>query len=282
MEPRTEYKEPSILYEFCVRRRGLSAERRCGPRHTYCSTLVEYSTQRRCSHCTGSRRNKYRRCRLDNQGTSFPRLSFVGPNPHCVKAIKHFTTVQKVDIISMSFGFPLLEPSLDGLNKALLEAHRADIVLFAAGHNSGGRKRVSFPANQDHVICIGACDGLNWSSSFNPSRIHNMFCTLGENIVTPWQTAGSLSKSGTSYATPIAAGIAAVVMDWMIHESRSWSQEDQRHSRKVRTKSGIVKIFQEKLSEERNGYRVLVPWALFNEDSIGYAKGVLLDILINM
>ena len=213
---------------------------------------------------------------------SFLQLSLTASYLILVKAIKHFSTVEKVDIISMTFGFPQLEPSLEGLNRALLDAHAADIVLFAAGHNSGGRERVSFPANQDHVICIGACDGLNNPSRFNPSPIHNMFCTLGENIVTAWQITDSLSKSGTSYATPIAAGIAAILMDWMTHESRSWSHEDQRHSRKVKTKKGIVKIFEKRLSKERHGYRVLSPWKVFDEQNMGNAKGVLLDVLMNM
>jgi hypothetical protein len=181
----------------------------------------------------------------------------------------------------MSFGFPQLEPHLEGLNKALLEAHSAGIVLFAAGHNSGGREQVSFPANRDYVICIGACDGFNNPSRFNPSLIDNMFCTLGENITTPFQIPGSSSKSGTSYATPIAAGMAAVLMDWVIQESRTWSGEERHHALKVKTKNGIINIFGQRLSEQRGVYRVLTPWNLFNERSIRNAKGVLLDVLMN-
>ncbi|KAH6616958.1 peptidase S8/S53 domain-containing protein [Chaetomium tenue] len=72
------------------------------------------------------------------------------------KAVDHAVTVWQVDIISMSFG--VLDEREDGcveLRAALLRAHAAKVLMFAAASNTGGVDPApAFPARLSNVFCI--------------------------------------------------------------------------------------------------------------------------------
>lgn len=181
----------------------------------------------------------------------------------------------------MSFGFSHIEKITQRFRNALRNAALEDIVLFAAGHNSGGMHGPSYPASlQECVICIGSCDGFGNPSGFTPLPTHNMFCTLGEDVPSPYAKTGSLNKTGSSYATPIAAGIAAVLMDYVKREGQGWAEDEQEHIWKVMTRAGIVGIFgHAEFSLSKQDYKILTPWKLFSERHIKEAKGTLLRVL---
>ncbi|KAH7308638.1 hypothetical protein B0I35DRAFT_483166 [Stachybotrys elegans] len=68
-------------------------------------------------------------------------------------------------------------------------------------------------------------------------------------------------KSGTSYATPVAAGVAAMVLDYM------WAFKDDEkykpHVAKLLTRRGMLSVFKQ-MVEEYPTHDYLVPWKLFN------------------
>jgi hypothetical protein len=112
----------------------------------------------------------------------------------------------------MSFGLSIPNDKID---KAISYAYSAGRILFAAASNEGGNGSRAYPANQRKVICVNSTDGLGNSSELNPSPAANEdnFSTLGVDIVMSWEGA-TILKSRTSYAAPIAAGIAALFLDY--------------------------------------------------------------------
>jgi hypothetical protein len=180
----------------------------------------------------------------------------------------------------MSFGFPPLSEDLDCIQNAILAAQAKRIVLFAAAHNSGGLKSIAYPANRPEVICINATDGEGNPSHFNPSAVKGKnFSTLGEDVLSSWPGSVQRRMSGTSFATPIAAGIAAIVMDYVVQKSQGWSKKDKYVANKIKTREGVVKVFERHLSRKRGEFHFLAPWEFFHEDSGGEVAEVLLHTL---
>ncbi|KAL7938794.1 peptidase S8/S53 domain-containing protein [Trichoderma chlorosporum] len=139
------------------------------------------------------------------------------------KAINHAVSVWEVDIISMSFGFPTCAiENYSELESALANAHAKRVLLFAAASNSGGTLGRAYPARDQNVIAIHATDTNGNRSSFSPTAVaHDInLATVGEAIQSAWPmhlwdaSNGNFLKykSGTSFATPIATGIAAFLL----------------------------------------------------------------------
>lgn len=166
----------------------------------------------------------------------------------------------------MSFGF-------HGKNKeiedALDRAKRKDKLLIAAASNGGGNSSRSRPACQDNVLCIHACDGNGNSGNMNPTPHPDSdnFTTLGIGIRSRWN-GKNVFKSGTSFATPIAAGIAANMIEFAnSHPILS----DYRQL--IRTFSGMRAVFR-RLSKipgdpetinRRGGYRYVTLFSLWEK-----------------
>ena len=194
------------------------------------------------------------------------------------QAIRHAIQEWKVDIITMSFGFPFLDEYLDGIQTAINEAFVSKILMFAAAKNDGANSGIAYPANQDQVICVNSTDGQGNPSKYNPSPvIGRNLSVLGEDVLSSWPLhfrIGMQRKSGTSYATPIAAGIAAVVLDY----ARQKMQPNDRYAiSKLRTPKGMQAVLS-LMCKDRGGYRYLAPWEFFNEDKLNIYWAIL-DIL---
>ncbi|XXG96336.1 hypothetical protein Hte_002618 [Hypoxylon texense] len=142
------------------------------------------------------------------------------------QAINFAVEVWKVDIISMSFGFPTCD--IDGyeeLEKAIMNAYSKHVLLFAAASNSGGQRGRAYPAREQNVICIHSTDANGNRSGFSPTAVPDdiNLATVGEAVESSWPVhlcddvanpSCIKYKSGTSYATPIAAGIAAFLLQY--------------------------------------------------------------------
>jgi hypothetical protein len=112
----------------------------------------------------------------------------------------------------MSFGFT--EEQLD-IRAAITETQfrkHEQILFFAAAANEGANEPEMYPARDDRVFAIRATDyqGHWWRS--NPpvnSDQHSSFMTLGQDLPS---VSRNEDVTGTSYATPIAAGFAAMIL----------------------------------------------------------------------
>lgn len=153
-----------------------------------------------------------------------------------------------------------------GLQNVIKDVVAKGTLVFAAASNYGNMRRVTFPARmKNHVFCIFATNAnakvADSSLSFNPPgrpRCNN-FAILGENIQidpVPW----CKPVSGTSYATSIAAGLAARLLDF----SRQEAPKTQiRKLESLHSFEGMSAIFQ-KLAAETSAseYQCLRPWVL--------------------
>jgi subtilisin family serine protease len=171
----------------------------------------------------------------------------------------------------MSFGYSY--PS-KVISEAIKYAHDRGVLLMAAAGNSGSTEDVRYPARDRHVMCIHAATALGNMYDGNPTRKANAsnFAILGVAVqgvgIAPARQAVSLvRRSGTSQATAVAAGVAALIIQIM-RESRAevlkggWSSQRYESAlSQLKTLDGMLRVF-EKISEQRDGYDVVLPWLL--------------------
>jgi len=118
---------------------------------------------------------------------------------------------QGADIISMSLGADVSSPEL------FVSVHTAlakGVILVAAAGNSGayGINTIGYPARYGSVISIGAHDKNGNVSGFSSRGGDVDFIAPGENIVSCGRSGTYVKLSGTSFATPIVAGVCALIL----------------------------------------------------------------------
>ncbi|KAL1617277.1 hypothetical protein SLS56_011048 [Neofusicoccum ribis] len=183
------------------------------------------------------------------------------------QAIRHAALEWGVDIISVSFGFPNEMDSIRQAIHAVEVERKHSLIFFAAAANDGSNTAELFPAFMDSVISVR---GTDTSGDFIPlydpevpryNHGKQVYGTLGQDVPCGWpDDYPSMLLSGCSVATPIAAGIAAMIMQCAASRPDQFSERDQR---RIRTRRGITEIFYD-ISVERGNERFYVaPWKLF-------------------
>lgn len=181
------------------------------------------------------------------------------------KAILHAVETWKVDIITMSFGFQDWD---DEIANAIEVAKRHNVLIFAAASNSGANNEesVAFPARySEAVLSINASDGNGSRSRFNPPPTVESFnfSILGEAVESAWPTSliqsGRQRLSGTSVATPIAAGVAALILDYASQAQRNIQCRDR-----LNTTRGMRRVL-DAMAKPHEGYRYIRPWSLLKD-----------------
>lgn len=124
-------------------------------------------------------------------------------------------------------------------------------LMFAAASNGGKNEPRAFPARDNpYVICVHASEGNGQDGGINPEIGSGFnFMTLGmglemmkrEGIMKKGRSLATYKrvvKSGTSFATPIAAGIAATVLDLAARVD----EIDERVEEKLKRPEGMEKM----------------------------------------
>jgi len=158
-------------------------------------------------------------------------------------------------------------------------------LFFAAASNNSSLKKnpIGFPGRMtDDVICVFSSSINGQPSVFSPKGRPDEpnFSVIGENIEAAWITSqndkGPLyTMSGTSCATPIVAGIAALLLDFakqykkdlrsLVRDSAEWEAAE----RYLQGRTGMKSVLRRCMTDEKhmNGaYHFLKPWQLLEYD----------------
>lgn len=180
-----------------------------------------------------------------------------------MQAIRHAAEKWNVDIVTMSFGFPTEVKSIKDAIRTAEIIKDDSIVFFAAAANDGSNAEEMFPSNMELVISVrGTNSNGAFVTSYNPppsaiKEDSRLFGTLGENVPYDWANE-DLTKSGCSLATPIMAGITALIIQYITYKLES--EYIQKH---VRTRRGVIQLFKAIAVHESDKHYYVAPWRLF-------------------
>ncbi|KAK2053264.1 hypothetical protein LY76DRAFT_597957 [Colletotrichum caudatum] len=178
----------------------------------------------------------------------------------------------KADIISMSFGFHHNVPVIvDAIRKAIHDRH-GRLIFFAVASNSGGNSREMFPARLPDVFSVRETNSLGAFSDTNPPVDPDgpvSFGTLGKGVPFAWLSSveGEVAKSGSSVATAVAAGIAALLMtiaDVGVADKNLTAIDAGR----LRTNRGMYEVLKRMSQDMGNRSRYISPQGIFVEGDL--------------
>ncbi|GJC98249.1 pfs domain-containing protein [Colletotrichum higginsianum] len=158
------------------------------------------------------------------------------------------------DIINLSFG--LGEAASHVMQPVISRLVGRRKLIFAAASNSGGNGRRAYPAKEMGVFAVHATDDEGHSQGdLNPPRdeARDNFSTLGRRIPSWWQ-GRDVYVTGTSFAAPVAAAVAANALEFV--RRSSLPHTDQQYFFGY---SGMRRLFRH-LSNRKGDYDYIRPW----------------------
>lgn len=115
-----------------------------------------------------------------------------------------------VHVINMSFSSQTGSPSYESI---LQRAHDHGITLVCAAGNDGkkGRSTIGYPGKFSQTITVTAVDINKKTPDFSSFGYESELCAAGVNIYSTYTGNSYASLSGTSMASPIITGAAALM-----------------------------------------------------------------------
>ncbi len=117
-----------------------------------------------------------------------------------------YATDEGADIITMS----LTVAQTAAIDAALEAAWQAGVFIDCAAGNGSGPP-VGYPANDPHVVAVGATDLSGAKASFSSWGDEQGLGAPGAEILTLTIGNGTTTTAGTSFSAPLVAGVAGLV-----------------------------------------------------------------------
>ncbi|MCU0652885.1 MAG: S8 family peptidase [Candidatus Pacebacteria bacterium] len=116
----------------------------------------------------------------------------------------------KMQVVNMSLG---TTSNVQSFHDAVAATKAAGVVIVAAAGNSGPNDNtVNYPGAYDEVISVSATDSNNNIASFSSRGPQVDLAAPGVSIYSTYKGTAYATLSGTSMASPHAAGVAALVL----------------------------------------------------------------------
>lgn len=109
-------------------------------------------------------------------------------------------------VISLSLGSTADSTTL---RNAVAAAGQSALVVAAAGN--GANSTLNYPAGYPQAVSVAATDNRDQRAPFSTFNADVEVAAPGVNITSTWNDGGYRTISGTSMATPHAAGVAAII-----------------------------------------------------------------------
>lgn len=193
----------------------------------------------------------------------------------CLKAIR-WAIEKQVHIINLSLGFRKCDyTDLKDLRDALKKAQDHKIVVFAATSNEGIYDPVAWPA-RDPEYAIGIHSSIDFGvrkSDFtaNPINPGANFMAVGENILSQWPNAkgaGFRLCTGSSFATPVATAIGALVLAFICQTICRVERDkvaDTVPLDDIKTNHGMTKVLKAISMPQDGDYLAIHPKLFWND-----------------
>lgn len=86
------------------------------------------------------------------------------------------------------------------------------LVVCAAGNDAS--EELFYPASFNYVLSVASTNNIDRKSSFSNFGYNIDVCAPGDNVLSTWESGTYINSSGTSMASPVTAGAAAVVRSY--------------------------------------------------------------------
>lgn len=182
------------------------------------------------------------------------------------KAIRKASTPEEmggwgVDIINMSFGWEFDDHQ--GLREAIKLARTNGVHMFAPTSNDGllgPHNDISYPSIAREVISIDAADGLGENTRFSPSSqsVHGgnkRFTAPGLDL---WCPNSHKKWSGSSFACAVAAGVGALVLEFVRQPPLHNSPSMQEIVKEMSAMTAILRLMSKAKGPDKLEF--LLPW----------------------
>jgi membrane-anchored mycosin MYCP len=127
----------------------------------------------------------------------------------------------KARVINLSFTYDYSDERNQRLKEAIERAVRSNVVVVAAAGNNhlqspqpGRSDPISYPAAWDGVLGVGAIGQTGQRQQMSQVGSYVDLVAPGEDVTIAGQFNGYLKENGTSYAAPLVAGTAALIMEY--------------------------------------------------------------------